>query len=197
MGKPEKRADYMKTLQHETIRLENLIEDLLELSRLDLDIIAIYLAPTDVNGVVASLVIDRTLLAADRGLRLTHDLQPDLPLVQADPLRLEQVIANLLANAMNYTPPGGYIQLRTALRDVDECRWITVTVADSGPGIAPKDLPSLFDRFYRGEVGRKSGTPGTGLGLAICQEIMIKLNGRITVESELGHGACFTVWLKL
>jgi signal transduction histidine kinase len=195
-GKPEKYAVYLKTLQHETARLEKLIEDLLDLSRLDLGSTVVNLAPTDVNQVVKLLVADRAFLAAEHGLRLQYHLASGLPMAQADPLRLEQVIANLLANAVNYTPAGGQIDLITAQREVDGLPWITVSVADTGPGIAPKDLPHLFERFYRGEVGRKSGTPGTGLGLAICHEILVKIGGHITVASPPDQGARFTVWLK-
>jgi signal transduction histidine kinase len=84
----------------------------------------------------------------------------------------------------------------TAAQHTADQIWITVTVRDTGPGIAAKDLPHLFERFYRGEAGRKADAPGTGLGLAISQEIMERLGGRITVESEPGQGAAFTVWVK-
>ena len=74
---------------------------------------------------------------------------------------------------------------------------VTFTVRDTGPGISAQDLPHLFERFYRGTAGRQASAPGTGLGLAISQEIMKRLDGRITVESEVGHGAAFTVWLPV
>lgn len=86
--------------------------------------------------------------------------------------------------------------LSTATRQQDDQDWITVTVADTGPGISTQDMPHLFERFYRGEAGRRSGTPGTGLGLAICHDIALRLNGRITVDSQPGRGAAFTVWLR-
>ena len=86
--------------------------------------------------------------------------------------------------------------LSTATRHQDDEPWITVSVIDTGPGISAQDLPHLFERFYRGEVGRRSGTPGTGLGLAICHDIALKLNGHITVDSQPGQGAAFTVWLR-
>ncbi|NTU63436.1 MAG: ATP-binding protein, partial [Chloroflexi bacterium] len=79
---------------------------------------------------------------------------------------------------------------------VDNARnWITFTVKDTGPGINPQDLTRLFERFYRGEAGRRSGAPGTGLGLAICSDLADKLGGHITVASQPGQGAAFTVWL--
>ncbi len=196
-GRPEKYDEYLNTMQHETVRLEKLTENLLDLSRLDRGVTAMVLMPMDVNQIATLLIIDRALLARERGLRLEHHLQPDLPLVLANPLGVEQVLANLLANAMNYTPPSGSIHVTTAVADWDGHPGVTVTVSDTGPGISARDLPHLFQRFYRGEAGRRSGTPGTGLGLAICQEIITRLGGRITVDSRPGEGARFSVWLNL
>jgi signal transduction histidine kinase len=73
---------------------------------------------------------------------------------------------------------------------------VTLTVQDTGPGISAADRPHIFERFYRGEAGRKSGAPGTGLGLAICKRIAEKLEGQLTVDSEPGQGTAFTIWLK-
>ena len=84
----------------------------------------------------------------------------------------------------------------TTVRERAGQTWVTFTVQDNGPGVSNVDLPHLFERFYCGEVGRKASTPGSGLGLAICQEIIVRLGGHITVESEPGQGAAFTVWLK-
>ncbi len=195
-GRPDKYEAYLQTIQHETARLEKMMEDLLDLSRLDRGATAMVLMPMDVNQIATLLIIDRALLARERGLRLEHHLQSDLPLALANPLGVEQVLANLLANAMNYTPPGGGINVTTAMADWEGHPWVTVTVGDTGPGISARDLPHLFQRFYRGEAGRRSGAPGTGLGLAICHEIITRLGGRITVDSQPDEGARFRVWLK-
>jgi signal transduction histidine kinase len=88
------------------------------------------------------------------------------------------------------------VTLTTALVRRGDQNWVTFSVRDTGPGISEADRPHLFKRFYRGEAGRASGAPGTGLGLAICMEIVRKLNGDLTVESLLGHGTTFTVWLR-
>jgi PAS domain S-box-containing protein len=195
-GKPEKYDDYLQTLRREAARLEKLIEDLLDLSRLDLGRQPIALAATDVNQLTAQLIADRTALAASRQLLI--DYRADSPLVQAqaDPAMLNQVVSNLLTNAINYTPMGGLITVTTAARERDGQPWITITVHDTGPGISAGDRARLFERFFRGEAGRRSGAPGTGLGLAISAQIMNKLNGLITVDSPPGEGAAFTVWLK-
>jgi signal transduction histidine kinase len=105
-------------------------------------------------------------------------------------------LSNLVTNATQYTPPGGQISVGTALRYHDDQRWITFTVTDTGPGISAQDMPHLFERFYRGEAGRRSGVSGTGLGLAICSDLADKLSGRLTVDSQPGQGAAFTVWLR-
>ncbi len=193
-GKPEKYQNYLQTLRREALRLEKLIEDLLDLSRLDLNTVPLYLGPIDLNQLAAQLIADRTELAARRELVIDYHAEDVVLPGLGDSARLVQVMSNLLTNAINYTPPGGQIVVTTGLRQHEEQDWSTFTVQDSGPGISARDLPHLFERFYRGEAGRKSGAPGTGLGLAISAQIMRRMGGRITVESEPGHGATFTLW---
>ena len=195
-GKPEKRDEYVQTLKREAGRLENLIEDLLDLSRLDLETGKVELAPTDLKPLTAQLIADRSALAASRGHTIDYQTDERPVMALADPAALGQVFTNLLTNAVNYTPPGGLISVTVAPRELDGQPWATFTVKDSGPGISAVDLPRLFDRFYRGAVGRKSGAPGTGLGLAISDKIIDRLGGQITVDSQEGRGAAFTVWLK-
>jgi PAS domain S-box-containing protein len=195
-GKPEKFEHYLATLKRETLRLENLIEDLLELSRLNAGMVTIIPNPIDLNRLIESLLADRANLVAECGLSLRVELGSNLPPALGDAWRLEQVLSNLLANAMNYTPPGGTIAIRTRQQEDDRQEWVTFTVEDTGFGITAEELPQVFERFYRGTASRQSGAAGTGLGLAICQELIDRLGGRITVESEPDHGATFTVWLK-
>jgi PAS domain S-box-containing protein len=195
-GKPEKYDDYLQTLRREAARLEKLIEDLLDLSRLDLGRQPIILAPTDINQLAAQLIADRTALAASHELLIDYRAESPLPFVLVDPEMLSQVLSNLLTNAVNYTPPGGLITISSAARQRDGQSWITLTIQDTGPGILPHERMHIFERFYRGEAGRKSGAPGTGLGLAISAQIMNKLGGSITVDSPYTGGAAFTVWLN-
>ena len=179
-GLPEKRDHYLQTLQRETGRLENLIEDLLDISHLDLGATRIRAVPVEVDPIIAQLVADRSDLAAQHALTLKYRSQPAMPLVLADPDLLSQVMSNLMGNAINYTPSGGAITITTQAIDAAEEteRWVTIAVQDTGSGISAADRPHIFERFYRGEAGRKSGTPGTGLGLAICKEIVERMNGR-------------------
>lgn len=195
-GRPEKREHYMMTLNRESGRLENLIEDLLQLSRLDLGSIQPVLAPVDFNQLAADFVTDRTELASEKGLHLSFHPDIDLPAALIDQVMTTSTMSNMLTNAIRYNPPGGHITLSTAVQHYDEQDWITFTLADDGPGISEEEQTQLFDRFFRGEAGLESGTHGAGLGLAICKEMIAKMGGRITLDSRLGEGAAFTVWLR-
>jgi signal transduction histidine kinase/DNA-binding response OmpR family regulator len=214
-GRPEKREKYMATLHREAALLRRLIEDLLHLSRLDLDRVRPHLESVDVNELVTLLVDDRTALFTSRSLTLQVQPTPGLPPIQADPRMLTQILTNLMTNAMNYTPAGGRVTVSTGLIDGgDEAPddapaeaspgsssaalhvcWIVLSVSDTGNGIAAVDRDRVFDRFYRGQAARQSGTPGTGLGLAISQELAARHGGRITLASQEGLGCTFTVWL--
>lgn len=197
-GRPEKRAQYMATLDREANRLHQLIEDLLSLSQLDVGNAQPIRGQADVNRLVSQLVDDRAALAAERGLALTTELAPNLTPVVGDEKMLAQVLTNLTTNAMNYTSAGGRIVVRTGQQKTDGVRptdWITMSVIDTGYGVLPEEEQYLFDRFYRGEAARRASAPGTGLGLAICREIIKRHEGHITVDSELGKGSTFTVWL--
>jgi signal transduction histidine kinase len=190
-GYPEKRDHYMAVLKSESDLLHRLIEDLLDLSSLDLGKAQLNLTAVDINEVANLLVDSRTALVASRGLTLQTDLAPELPPVLADRKMLMQVFTNLTANATNYTPRGGTITVRTQQR----AGGVALSVSDTGPGISAAEQGRLFERFFRGEAARQTGAAGTGLGLAICQEIVQRHGGRITVESEVGKGSTFTVWL--
>jgi signal transduction histidine kinase len=196
-GRPDKREEYLQTLLRETRRLEKLIDDLLELSQLDLGVSAFYLEPVDVNYLTAELVQDRILMAANRGLVIDCQLSAEPRLALIDPARVTQVLSNLMTNAINYTPSGGLVTISTAVRSQAETPWVTVTVRDTGNGIPTHEVPLLFDRFFRGASSREAGVPGTGLGLALCKEIVEQMGGHITVASEAGQGAAFTVWLRM
>ncbi|NTU62154.1 MAG: PAS domain-containing protein, partial [Chloroflexi bacterium] len=195
-GRPEKREQYMQTLQRETTRLENLIEDLLSISRLDLGAAPAASAPVALDPLIAEIIADRSDLAAKHNISLDYLPKTGLPLAMAEASLFAQVITNLMSNAINYTPPGGLVTISTGTRVNDQQEWIIVSVQDTGLGISAADRLHIFERFYRGEAARQSGAPGTGLGLAICQQVVDKLGGRLTVESEPGQGAVFTVWLK-
>jgi len=194
---PGKRAAYLDTLAHETTRLQNLIESLLSLSRLDSNALKISLQPLDLNELVNDVASDRKPLFERKQLTLSVELADGLPNISADHFLIEQVLSIFLTNALNYSPAGGTIRIGTQICQSDGRRWAGFSVCDTGPGIDPGELDKLFTRFFRGKAGRASGVGGTGLGLAIAREIVERHHGRVeALNNPLPDpGATFQVWL--
>ena len=197
LSQEERRQEYMATLRRETDRLGRLIEQLLSMSHLDTGQAEHRFVPTDLNALLNVLVGDRARLIARKGLKLELLPEPGMPIVRADPQYLMQVMANLLSNAVNYTPGGGRITLMTGLGTWDGQRYATLSVGDTGPGIPDEEQQHIFDRFYRGVAARAGGVACTGLGLAISRDIMARHGGRLTVHSVVGSGSSFALWLPL
>jgi PAS domain S-box-containing protein len=195
-GRPERQPTYLASIDREVERLQILIEGVLTISRLDLGQLTPNVRSVDLNGLLQILHQDRHILFEKQGLTLTLHTEP-LPPVKADPRLIEQVITNLLTNAMNYTPSGGTVSLSTMQIEEHHAAWATIGIKDTGLGIAAEEQQHLFKRFRRGTASQVTQIPGTGLGLAICQEIVNLHRGRITVESYEGVGSTFTVWLPL
>jgi signal transduction histidine kinase len=193
----ERYPQYLQTLQRETDRLRRLIDGFLEMAQLDAGTQPARLAPVNVNAIVSDLLEDRSTSAAQRPLTLTAQPLPDLPLIMADRARLTQAAGKLVDNALAYTPPGGTIAVFTQVYVEPTDTFVTLSVSDTGPGIETTEQTHLFERFYRGEAARDFKVPGAGLGLSIAQALVHQLGGRITVESQPGHGATFTIWLPV
>ncbi|GAB4574596.1 MAG: hypothetical protein Kow0077_21930 [Anaerolineae bacterium] len=195
--KPEDLATHLEVIEREINRLEQLVEDLLELSRIDQGRIEMRQTEVDLTQVVTNLCEDRQLLAQERELQLTAELAESLPPVRADARLIEQTLSILVTNALNYTPPGGKVTIRTGTHHEHDRDWASFSVQDTGPGISPDEQERLFERFYRGSAARETGKPGTGLGLSIAHEIVRRHQGHIVVESSgiPGEGATFTVVL--
>jgi GAF domain-containing protein len=191
----ERFAEYLETLNRETERLVDLIEDLLAISRLDAGTHPPQPASLDLNELARGLVADRKRLFDERRLEVTFLPDDQLPSVMADERMLSQVVANLMTNAMHYTLPGGQVSIGTEVTVDDGARWVTLRVSDTGLGIPVEEVDHVFERFYRGTASRRMGTPGTGLGLSICKEILDRHKGRISVLSRVGEGSTFTIWL--
>jgi two-component system phosphate regulon sensor histidine kinase PhoR len=196
-GNPEKQDVYLDRLMRDLDRLGQLIEDLLQLSRLDQRRGDLVFRPLDLNAWASSLIEDYRVLAGDKQQTLTLTQQPGLPPVEADGGFLGQVLGNLLNNAINYTPPGGKIFVSTDIREADGKAWAGFTVRDTGPGFLPEEQERLFERFYRGRAGRAARAPGPGLGLALAREIVGLHHGEIEIHSTgiEGEGALFRIWL--
>jgi signal transduction histidine kinase len=160
------------------------------------DAIEVHHDRSDVNALAHELVTDRTALAHERQLTLTLVQAHDLPRLTTDRALLRQVLVNVLANALSYTPRGGAVTLNTATVRLEGMAWVTIEVRDTGPGITEHDLPHIFEPFYRGAVASDYKTPGTGVGLTIARRMLEQLGGHITVESVPGQGTTFTIWLR-
>jgi signal transduction histidine kinase len=188
-GKPEKREQYLQAIRQQVKREVQLLEDILNLSRLELGSDKVQFAPVVLNALIAQVVAVHQSAADARNLTLTFTPYSELPVVPGEENQLAQVITNLIGNAINYTP-AGEIRVSTGLQDHN----VLIEVRDTGLGIAPEDLSHLFERFYRGR--RTRDIRGTGLGLAIVKEIVDLHDGRIEVDSEPG-GTTFRVYLPL
>jgi signal transduction histidine kinase len=142
--------------------------------------------------VVRQLVATSAPLAwRQRRVEVLADVAPDVPLAIADRQRLEQVLSNLLSNALRHTSPGGLVAVAVAPGPNDEVR---IEVRDTGEGIDPEDLPHVFDRFFR---GRNNGEVGAGLGLAVVAELTAAMGGQVSATSSPGQGSCFEVRLRV
>jgi GAF domain-containing protein len=186
---------YLPTLERETERLRRLIEDLLDLSRLQNDSTPLSRAPLQVEHVLADVLTVHAAAAEAKQQRLRHTFAPGLPAVSADQSQLMQVFTNLLGNAVAYTRPQGEITVRAFPEARVGAAGVAVTFHNNGEEIPAEDLPHIFERFYRGQTGHDSGEPGTGLGLAISKEIVDRHGGHVAVISNAAEGTTFTVWL--
>lgn len=176
----------------ETKRLQRLVNDLQELSQAEAGNLSLKLKPINLRYVLIPLVerFAAQLLDSDRALNL--DCSPDLPYVTADSDRLEQILVNLLSNAIRHTPEGT-ITLK-AWQERDRV-WISLT--DTGTGIPPEELPHIFKRFWRSRKSRSQKYSGTGIGLAICRGLVELHGGEIFVQSQLGVGSTFKFFLPI
>jgi signal transduction histidine kinase len=188
-------VEHLTPVHEETLLLQRLVEDLRLLSLAEAGQLSLTRSEIDVGPLLESIADGARAVADDQGLTLRVEPPPEPLLLEGDQARLRQVLGNLVGNALRYTPPGGEIVLE-ALSYNDRAR---LTVSDSGPGIPAKELPHVFDRFYRGDTARRSdaaqarASGGSGLGLAIAQALVHAHHGTISVESKPGQGARFIV----
>jgi signal transduction histidine kinase len=197
-GPPALRHD-LEVMTRETERLQRLIEDLFALSRAEVGSLPLEPTPVDVPSLLARSADAVSPLARDRRrIELVLDLPDALPTVLADEGRLEQVVRNLLANAIRHTRPGGVIRLAaegvTAGGDRDQ---VAIHVEDTGEGIAAVDLDRIWDRFYRTDGARDRDRGGAGLGLALVKELTEAMGGRVQATSVIGEGSRFSVYLPV
>lgn len=190
---PQEYCTVLQSISAETRRLSHLISDLLALARGDEGQVQWEYEPVRLDWLVESVVASAQGLAHEQGIQLCVQESQPITLI-GDETRLIQVIMNLLDNAIRYTHAGGQVQVNLSV----SASQAQLVVQDTGIGIAPEHLPHIFERFYRADPSRKrTGSSGTGLGLAIVDWVVCAHEGTITVESQVGQGSCFTVFLPL
>ncbi len=171
---------HLESILEETRVLSRVIEDLRTLSLAESGSLKLQIQPTDLDELVRETVTLFTAQAETGGVTLRVDPGEENPVVEVDPTRIREVLSNLISNAMRYTPRGGEVCIAV---DRPDPNFIRVAVDDTGSGIAPADLPHVFDRFYK-----TSDSRGSGLGLAIARSLVSAHGGEITAESEPGKG---------
>lgn len=180
-------------LIQETSRMRHLVDDLQELSKMEAGYLPINKRPVELLPLLNALIQKfSNQLPADTPLTIQLVYQPGLPVVVADPERVEQILVNLISNALRYTAIGS-ITVR-AWSDSDK---VLLSVQDTGQGIAPEDLPHVFERFWRADRSRDRHSGGTGIGLSICRRLVELQGGTISVTSILNQGSTFTFSLPL
>ena len=187
----EAQRKYLDQIQKSTRRLEGLVNDLLDVARLEAGTFTLNPSEVDLGAMLAEIVESFRPQVQAMGVRLEVDVPAEPLLLQADVPRLERVFTNLIGNALKFTPAGGAIGLRVRLDGAVARSEVT----DTGPGIAPDDLPRLFQRFVQLEAGTRKG--GTGLGLSISKAIVEAHGGRIGADSQPGAGSTFWFTLPL
>jgi PAS domain S-box-containing protein len=186
----EQQTAFIKKVKKATSDMGALINDLLDIAWIESGM-QMNKVPCAIPALVEPLVQKFQEQATDKKLSLQMESLDELPTVHGDPERLHQMLANLISNAIKYTPEGGRVTVRGGTRDGK----LVLEVVDTGVGIAPGDLPKIFDRFFRAEDEFTQTVEGTGLGLSIVKSIVERHNGEIFVESQLGVGSTFRVIL--
>jgi signal transduction histidine kinase len=188
---PETQQEFLQIIDEECDTLQDLIHDLLESSIIDAGLLRLEPQPVRLPRLAQSVTDDMARRTQQHHFLI--DFPDDFPIVDADPHRIEQVLRNLLDNAVKYSPQGGLVVIRGTMHK-DE---IVVSVADQGMGIAPQHLNRLFEKFFRIESGLGRHVVGSGLGLPIAHTIVESHGGRIWAESQLGQGSTFYFTLPL
>jgi two-component system phosphate regulon sensor histidine kinase PhoR len=184
---PADAASYVQDAREAAQRLIQLVNDLLDISRLERGKLTVTATPTDLGELTRGVLAETAGLVQEKGHRVSLAGDADAPRVLADPQLLRQVVANLVSNAIKYTPEAGTIEIRLEA-DGPALRW---SIRDSGIGVPALSLPKLFDKFYRADNVVTLETEGTGLGLYLVRLIMEHLGGRVWCQSEEGAGATF------
>ncbi len=190
-GLSTQQLAFLRIAFESVMRLKRLVVDLTDLAALESGRMQMEIGEVDLSGRVATVLEEMRPLASRASIELTGELPADLPRARADGERIEQVLRNLLDNAIKYTPAGGRVWIEAAAGEDS----VVLTIRDTGIGIGDEALSAIFDEFYRADHRGLGRRHGAGLGLTICRRIMSALGGRIAVSSATGSGSAFSIWL--
>ena len=186
-------AEHLNPVLNQVNLLTRLVEDLRTLALAEAGQLPLTKRPIDLGALLQSILTSFEAQATTQQVALQAELAANSPPVDLDPDRIQQTVGILISNALRYTPPQGSISVATKTDRAS----VTIEVADTGGGIAPEDLPHVFDRFYRADKSRARESGGSGLGLAIAKSLVEAHGGSITVHSEAGRGTQFDVRLPI
>jgi signal transduction histidine kinase len=185
------QVEYLKIINKETKRISILVNDLFEMSKLQLGSFELNKEWTYINPIIEKVISSLNPAATNKGLKLSGSLQSEVHTVHIDIQRMEQVLYNLIENAIKYTNEG-----EISVRSFTKGEFTVIEIEDSGIGIPQEDLPKIFERFYRVDQSRTRKTGGTGLGLYVVKNIIQSLGGEIRVGSIENQGSTFTIFLN-
>jgi two-component system phosphate regulon sensor histidine kinase PhoR len=187
------RGEFLATIQRQALQLSEMVSNLLDLSKFDEGRFELEKQPVAVADLIHQTILKLQGFAHQEKIKLVSDVSPTLPLVEADRERLEQVLTNLIGNAIKFSEAEGQVLIKAAKVTGE----IQIEVQDHGIGIPPEDLEQIFSRFYQSESGNKRSKAGSGLGLHIAKKIVEAHGGKIWAESEVGQGSTFQFTLPL
>ena len=187
------RQRFLEVILNESDRMTKIVQDLLTLSRFDAGSIEFSFDEFSFEKSVRDVYNAMAMEAQAHGHNFVLELEPNMPRIRGDRQRVEQVLINMVSNAVKYTKDGGQISVSAGAKKGE----VWCTVRDNGIGIPSEDTGKVFDRFYRVDKARSRESGGTGLGLSIAQEIVVRHGGRIELQSRLGHGTTITVYLPV
>ncbi|CAH1226083.1 MULTISPECIES: two-component system histidine kinase PnpS [Paenibacillus] len=192
----ETERSFLQIIYDEGDRLNRLIGDILELSKIESKRAPLECSPVHVHSFLEMVLETLSKVAEKKQIRLQM-IVPEELYIEADEDKMKQIFINLLSNGINYTPEGGRVKVQVTVENDGEREEVVFAVSDTGIGIPKKDLPRIFERFYRVDKGRSRNSGGTGLGLSIVKHLVELHHGKLSVESELGMGSTFRVILPL
>ncbi len=181
------QREFLLLIKHDTERLARLLNDILDISRIEAGKLQMKMEELDIREVIRHCVGSMNPMANVKGIKLLNEVNHDLSMIDADRIKIEQILTNLLSNAIKFSPNKG--EIRVVVKDGDG--YITISVIDNGIGIPEKDLEKIFDKFYQSDSSTTRRAEGTGLGLSIVKGLVEVHGGRIWVESKEGEGSAF------